>query len=84
MKTSQDNTLLSSVNPPRSISARSARCLDFGDGASRRHGVDDAKSHLADEDRSKYSRTPTHTTQRTRDIVPVQPKGGEVKRFFII
>jgi len=75
MKSSNDNTLLSTVNPPRSIGSRSARCLDFGDGGSRRHDVAEARSHLADEDRSRYSRS-THTTQKTRDIQPVQTNGA--------
>jgi len=76
MKSSNDNTLLSTVNPPRSIGSRSARCLDFGDGGSRRHDVAEARSHLADEDRSRYSRS-TQQTHKTRDIQPAQANGAQ-------
>jgi len=78
MKSSNDNTLLSTVNPPRSIGSRSARCLDFGDGGSRRHDVAEARSHLADEDRSRYSRS-TQQTGKTRDIQPVQTNGSQAQ-----
>lgn len=79
MKTSADNTLLSTVNPPRSVGSRSARNLE-GEGVSRRHNVDEARSQLADEDRSKYSRTPTRTTQQG-ELRPAQPKRNVEAEF---
>jgi len=70
MKTSNDNTLLSKNNPARSITSRSSRAHD--DAGVRRHGVEEARSHLTDNDGSRYSRTLTTTTKRSgKDIAPV-------------
>jgi len=63
MKTSGDNTLLSNNHPPRSVTSRSSRA--HGNDL-RRHGVDEARSHLTGDTQSQYTRT----TQR--DIAPVQ------------
>lgn len=67
MKTSADNTLFAQNGPARSITSRSSRA--HGNDV-RRHGVDEARSHLTGDNQSQYTRTATHTTQR--DIAPVQ------------
>jgi hypothetical protein len=67
MKTSNDNTLKAQNAPARSVTSRSSR--PHGNEV-RRHGVDEARSHLTGDNQSVYTRTATHTTQR--DIAPVQ------------